>query len=33
MAKVLIEARLELYAGWVQGSLMARHYVHFSAAT
>jgi ribosomal protein L40E len=30
MAKVLTEARLELYAGWVQGSRMTRRYVHFS---
>ncbi|MGC8998551.1 MAG: tyrosine-type recombinase/integrase [Candidatus Bathyarchaeia archaeon] len=31
MAKILTEARLELYAGWVQGSRMTRRYVHFSA--
>lgn len=31
MAKVLTESKLELYAGWVQGSRMARRYVHFSA--
>jgi integrase len=31
LAKVFTEARLELYAGWVHGSKMARRYVHFSA--
>jgi integrase len=31
LAKVFTEARLELYAGWVQGSKMTRRYVHFSA--
>jgi len=31
MAKVLTEARLGQFAGWVQGSRMARRYVHFSA--
>lgn len=31
MAKILMEAKLELYAGWVHGSDMARRYVHFSA--
>jgi len=31
LAKVFTESRLELYAGWVQGSKMARRYVHFSA--
>ncbi len=30
MAKVLTEAKLELYAGWIQGSRMTRRYVHFS---
>jgi len=28
---VLTESKLELYAGWVHGSKMARRYVHFSA--
>ena len=31
LAKVFTESKLELYAGWVQGSKMARRYVHFSA--
>jgi integrase len=31
MAKVFTESKLELYAGWVQGSKMTRRYVHFSA--
>jgi len=31
MAKVLTEARLNLFAGWVQGSNRAKTYVHFSA--
>jgi len=31
MAKVLTEAKLEQFAGWVHGSEMARRYVHFSA--
>lgn len=31
LAKVFTESRLELYAGWVQDSKMARRYVHFSA--
>jgi integrase/recombinase XerD len=31
MAKILTEAKLELYAGWVHGSDMPRRYVHFSA--
>ncbi len=31
MAKVMTEAKLELYAGWVQGSRMTKRYVHFSA--
>jgi len=31
LAKVLTESKLELYAGWVHGSKMARRYVHFSA--
>ncbi|MEM2762555.1 MAG: tyrosine-type recombinase/integrase, partial [Candidatus Bathyarchaeia archaeon] len=31
LAKVLTESKLELYAGWVHGSRMARRYVHFSA--
>jgi integrase len=31
MAKVFTESKLELYAGWVQGSRMTRRYVHFSA--
>ncbi|MEM0053278.1 MAG: tyrosine-type recombinase/integrase [Nitrososphaeria archaeon] len=31
MAKKLTEAKLALYAGWVQGSNMAKKYVHFSA--
>jgi len=31
MAKVFTERKLELYAGWVQGSKMTRRYVHFSA--
>ena len=31
LAKVFTESRLELYAGWVQGSKMARRYVHFLA--
>ncbi|MEM3688200.1 tyrosine-type recombinase/integrase [Saccharolobus sp.] len=31
MAKVLTEARLEQYAGWVHGSKMSARYVHFSA--
>jgi len=31
LAKVFTEAKLELYAGWVQGSKMTRRYVHFSA--
>ena len=31
MAKVLTEARLEQFAGWVHGSGMAARYVHFSA--
>ncbi|MEM2778301.1 MAG: site-specific integrase [Candidatus Jordarchaeales archaeon] len=30
LAKVLTEARLEQYAGWVHGSGMAARYVHFS---
>ncbi|MEM2027140.1 MAG: site-specific integrase [Candidatus Bathyarchaeia archaeon] len=31
MAKVLTEAQLEKFAGWVHGSKMAARYVHFSA--
>ncbi|MGB9779068.1 MAG: tyrosine-type recombinase/integrase, partial [Candidatus Bathyarchaeales archaeon] len=31
LAKILTEAKLELYAGWVHGSDMSRRYVHFSA--
>jgi integrase len=31
LAKILTEAKLELYAGWVHGSDMTRRYVHFSA--
>ncbi|MEM3730529.1 MAG: tyrosine-type recombinase/integrase [Candidatus Bathyarchaeia archaeon] len=31
LAKVFTESRLEHFAGWVQGSRMARRYVHFSA--
>ncbi|MEM3826095.1 MAG: tyrosine-type recombinase/integrase [Thermoproteota archaeon] len=31
LAKKLTEAKLALYAGWVQGSNMAKKYVHFSA--
>ncbi|MEM3870937.1 MAG: tyrosine-type recombinase/integrase [Nitrososphaeria archaeon] len=31
LAKKLTESKLALYAGWVQGSKMARRYVHFSA--
>ena len=31
LAKVFTESKLELYAGWVQGSKMTRRYVHFSA--
>ena len=31
MAKVLTEARLEQFAGWVHGSRMTARYVHFSA--
>ncbi|MEM0358300.1 MAG: tyrosine-type recombinase/integrase [Candidatus Bathyarchaeia archaeon] len=31
LAKILTESKLELYAGWVHGSKMARRYVHFSA--
>jgi len=31
MAKVLTEARLNLFAGWVQGSNLAKTYAHFSA--
>ncbi|MEM3759872.1 MAG: tyrosine-type recombinase/integrase [Candidatus Bathyarchaeia archaeon] len=31
MAKVLTEARLEQFAGWVHGSKMSAKYVHFSA--
>lgn len=30
MAKILTESKLELFAGWTQGSDMARRYVHFS---
>ena len=31
LAKVFTEARLEQYAGWVHGSKMSAHYIHFSA--
>ncbi|MEM1785022.1 MAG: hypothetical protein QW805_02225, partial [Candidatus Bathyarchaeia archaeon] len=31
MAKVLTEANLEKFAGWVHGSRMSVRYVHFSA--
>jgi len=31
LAKVFTKSKLELYAGWVQGSKMARQYVHFPA--
>ncbi|MGB9960602.1 MAG: tyrosine-type recombinase/integrase [Candidatus Bathyarchaeales archaeon] len=31
LAKILTEAKLELYAGWVHGSHMTKRYVHFSA--
>ncbi|MEM2613778.1 MAG: tyrosine-type recombinase/integrase [Nitrososphaerota archaeon] len=31
MAKILTEAQLEKFAGWVHGSRMAARYVHFSA--
>ncbi|MEJ5327826.1 MAG: zinc-ribbon domain-containing protein [Candidatus Bathyarchaeia archaeon] len=31
LARVFTESRLEQYAGWVQGSKMARLYGHFSA--
>lgn len=31
MAKVLTEAKLEMFAGWTHGSRMTRRYVHFSA--
>ncbi|MEM4505728.1 MAG: hypothetical protein QXE94_06675 [Candidatus Bathyarchaeia archaeon] len=31
LAKILTESKLELYAGWVHGSKMARRHVHFSA--
>lgn len=31
LAKKLTESKLALYAGWVQGSNMAKKYVHFSA--
>lgn len=31
LVKVFTEARLEQFAGWIHGSKMAKHYVHFSA--
>jgi integrase len=30
LAKLFTEAKLELFAGWVQGSKMSKRYVHFS---